>query len=195
MVLLRPMPGLNTLFDKVLGVAWLALQQCRENKLGDLFGVLQNVVVQNPDHLEPLRLQPCRSPQILGLACCMLSTIHLDDELPRETDEINDIAADRSLSSEFAASQLTATKLCPETSFGVGRIDSEAPRKFPEYQRSISRALISCQRRGAPNTPHPSPPPQRGRGLCSRQSYGMPSRQNNCGIRRIGSICVGPRVA
>ncbi len=59
-------------------------------------------------------MQPGIPDCILIFRICMLTTIDFNDYFPFETDEINNIPANRLLSSEFHPVKLLASKMFPQ---------------------------------------------------------------------------------
>jgi hypothetical protein len=84
-------------------------------------------VIPKPQKAETLRLKPVRSPSIRFDLLRMLATIKLNDYPGLQADEINNVCANWSLSSESVAVDLTMTKLAPESALSVSHIFSKGP--------------------------------------------------------------------
>src|SRR5206468_217820 len=77
----------------------------------------------------------------------MLSAVHFDDQSSFQTHEINDVIAQRLLSSEFVTFELPETEMTPKQAFNFGRI-------LPQYS-GLRPNLI--------HTPYPFLSPQGGK--------------------------------
>jgi hypothetical protein len=80
----------------------------------DTFSVFQHIIVPEAQHLEPLLLQPSGSLFVFSLAFYVLTTIHLNDYLIVEADEINYVIAYGFLSSEFQTVESLRPKISPQ---------------------------------------------------------------------------------
>jgi hypothetical protein len=63
--------------------------------------VLERIIVPDSHDAEAFSLEPSRALSIMRRCDRVLATIGLDDQLPLEAHEIDDILADRSLPPEF----------------------------------------------------------------------------------------------
>ena len=93
-------------------------------------------------------------------ALAVLTAIDFDDELSIETDEVDDVAADRTLAAKAMAVDLTHPQAPPQAPLGHGHIPPE-----------IARALVR-HRLFAP-IPPPYPPPLSGGGFCHVSNYSL----------------------
>jgi hypothetical protein len=123
-------------------------------KFKDAIEAIQNLVVPDPNDPVSQRAQkgiPFAIRRIVGV----LSAINLDDEAPIATNEIGVIWADRLLSHEFAAAELSISKPPPQQQLGAG---SASPK------RAGTRRFLDTRSPRAPSPLTPALSPQAGRG-------------------------------
>jgi hypothetical protein len=77
----------------------------------------------------------------------MLSAINFNHQSLLQTDKIDDVGSNGSLSPEFISAKVAKPKMTPKQAFGVCRIASQ-----------LSRSPCGCLQ-----FPHPSLPPERGK--------------------------------
>ena len=74
--------------------------KCVANGEHNAFRIAQHLVIPEPDHPIAATLQPWRTHQIATHGIGVLPTVHFDNQLGFGTKEIDDVAADRLLTSK-----------------------------------------------------------------------------------------------
>jgi hypothetical protein len=75
--------------------------------------------------------------QVVGCLVEVLTAVQLDDERGLEADEITDIDAERMLSSEFEAIQLSATQATPEKALSLRLIRAQLAGEVDHPPRTL----------------------------------------------------------
>ena len=109
------------------------------DRLHDAVRTLQHLVVPKPQNVKALTLRPRRAHCIEFGPPGVLPAIHLDDELAGETHEVDDVGADRRLTPELKAVDLSCPQAPPKPALGFGRIASERPGAFRDHGASLAR--------------------------------------------------------
>ena len=122
-------------------------EDCQQHTVG----ILQDVVVPEPDHAVAMRFDHPRS-RFVGRTVSMLPAIEFNRE-PRQTaGELDHVVPNRQLPRKFHAAQLAGAQVRPQAAFGVGHVAAQ-------FACDAGQSL-SYQGR----TPIPNPFP-RGKGL------------------------------
>ena len=96
--------------------------QLSRNPLYDRIGVLQHLVVPEPQDTIPEPLQKLRPLSVNFTLLGVLAAVDLDDELVRQRAEIHDVGADGLLAPEPHAGDLSCTQSPPQAVFCIGWI-------------------------------------------------------------------------
>ncbi len=101
-----------------------SLGQSDRNRFQNGVRVLKYLIVPKPEHAKPLLPKPrCTSFVVIKLDS-VLTAVQLDDQSMRKRNEINDIVADGSLSSEFDSIHLANTQMPPQSILSIGGLIS-----------------------------------------------------------------------
>src|SRR5215470_12287138 len=92
----------------------------------DTLGIVQHLVVPEPQHAVPLGFEEPRPACFRRGRGIMLSAIDLDDQSCCVADEIGDEPADRHLSTKARAFGLPRPLYLPEPPFGFGYVTAQA---------------------------------------------------------------------
>ena len=98
------------------------IHNCLKNRLG----VLQNINIPEANHLDTLAFQILAPdsvviPPVFGI---VLTAVNFNCDFLQATEEIQDVRADAVLPDEFQAQKALTSKVTPQSSFGVGLVDS-----------------------------------------------------------------------
>jgi hypothetical protein len=110
-----------------LTIRWCSrLQSCRD-RFENAVGVGHHVIVPKSEHPIAVFGQPPVANKI-ALAVGMLAAVHLDNQAPFATDEVDHIGSDRLLTRELEAKGRSRTQSIPEPELGIGGIPAKSPR-------------------------------------------------------------------
>src|SRR6516165_10225157 len=104
----------------------------------------------------------------------VLTAVELDNQAPLTTNEVDVVAIDRLLASEFEATELATANVGPQPQFC-------RRERAPQRSRALIALLVLTAQRGHPSAyeacppPPPPPPPRAGRGGCSREARDLPA--------------------
>jgi hypothetical protein len=96
-----------------------------ENPYANTFTILGNFVVPEAQNMKAFGSKKTRS-HFVALGVRVLSAIDVDDERVREAHEIDDVAPDRLLSSEFGSRELATAEEAPHRLLCLGHVAAEA---------------------------------------------------------------------
>ena len=96
--------------------------QGARNYLKTSIGLLQHVIVPEPQHFESTAFQKPRPRLVPGALFVVLATIDFNDQACINAGEIGDERPDRILSSELVSIQLPPTQAMPKSMLGVGHL-------------------------------------------------------------------------
>lgn len=119
----------------------------------DAVGVLQDIVVPEPDHAVAVGLD-FQGAQVVRQAVGVLPTVAFYREAQAAAGKVDNRVADRVLRGELGAAELSSAQVRPKAALGVGHVSTQS---FGHSGQSVR-----SQRR----TPIPNPLPQ-GKGLRS----------------------------
>ena len=94
------------------------MQDCILNALS----VRENLIIPKANDPPAALFQPRRSP-LVGTVVSMLTAIRLDNEAMRDTHEVDDGRANRTLTAKLVTSPATAPQSSPQTPLGIGHVD------------------------------------------------------------------------
>ena len=105
-----------------MGVNFLRTRQCGPDHFQHPIDVLKNLVVPETKNPEAFAFEPLGSIGIPFSLLGMLATIKLDNQSGRETNEIDDVAADGGLAPKLMAIHLLVANPLPETLRGFRHV-------------------------------------------------------------------------
>ena len=103
-----------------------ALAERREDKFQDTFGILENLVVPDPDDMKAPALEKPRPPFVPRALPRMLPAIDLDHQLRLVADEIDDIRPKRRLPAKPEARKLPPPEPAPKPLLRLGEVPSQS---------------------------------------------------------------------
>lgn len=129
------------------GMGWGCFSKKARDHLDDRLGGAENLVIPEANDAKSLLSEKPRTlpiaPRLLG----MLPAIDLDDELPLQTSEVNDIWADGALAAKAIARETPPPHVRPQTPLGVG------------HELAQRSCAFVCHG-GFAEAPPPHPPPR-----------------------------------
>jgi hypothetical protein len=144
--------------------------QRKQNRLQYLIRAQQHIVVPEAEYAKTAVAKPCITTAVGGRVE-MLAAIKLDYEPAFDTNEIDDIRANRMLAAETMATKIVSSQEIPDALLGIGQVSAQLPREV--RLGSVAHALPSLDMkiRSAPFRLRHLPPLRRGRntGLSSLQ--------------------------
>ena len=94
-----------------------------QNGFLNAFGIGKDFIVPKANDAPAALLEPRRTSQV-GIVVSMLTAIRLDNETMRDADEVDDERTDRTLPAKLVTRKTTAAQRGPQTSLGIGHIDT-----------------------------------------------------------------------
>jgi len=131
--------------------------------LQDSLEILEDFVIPEAEDSETSRSQPAVALGV-RLAFEMLTSVDLNEELPWQAGEIDDVGPDGDLPAELR-SQDSPAQLLPEEGLRVGQVAAEVSCVGDQI---VHGAGLCPSRRPPPNLPLFQPPPAQGGGTGAR---------------------------
>jgi len=92
------------------------------DRIDNPIAVFKHLVIPKSKYPKSLAIEPLRPFQVLLPSVGMLTTIHLNNELSFEANEIDDVCANGRLPAELAIVYLPMPQLIPDALFGIGHV-------------------------------------------------------------------------
>ena len=119
-------------FPRLRGKAGMGVgvAEVPQDHVADAFEVLENIIIPEPHYGESLAAQE-RIAMGVGLRPVVLAAIDFYQQLLLQTGEVDDVRADRMLTSKSASHELPATQALPQLLLGIGHVAPELAREIP----------------------------------------------------------------
>jgi hypothetical protein len=110
------------------------------NGFHDYLEITQYLVVPEPEHLKPRLTQNAIAGLISHSSLDVLTTIHLDNELRIETDEVEDVVSIRMLTSKLETINLSSAQMTPKVLLGFSHASAQNALQSPLTNRLVGLA-------------------------------------------------------
>jgi hypothetical protein len=107
----------------------VSVAEMPQDHVTDTFQVLEDVIIPEPHHREPLAAQE-RLATGVGSRFVVLAAIDFDQQMPLQAGEVDDVRAERMLAPEPATGELPATQALPQLLFGITHVAPELAREI-----------------------------------------------------------------
>ena len=143
---------------------------CAQNVLEHAIDIRQDIVVPIAQHAIAVRFENSRAAVIGSRSLSVLTTIDLDNDAPRVTSKVDDVAANSNLATEMClgweaggagATRVSAPLPSARTASG-GRVDVAVARLSDRAWPKLAAHPVWTYCRAPTPTPTPNPSPQGG---------------------------------